>query len=185
MASADSPPPEEPTPPPLVTLATVALLIGASGMAVSLPLLASRDHLDVIAGAVGLLAGVVLVAVGILSLGVLSRSPATSRTATRVVGCLAAFLPSTVAALGWPILYFGAGMAVVLMPFVLGGCIVWAWVLSRQVADHLSELAVWPKRRFVRAVVFAGQSLSVVATGPLFGYVLGLLESMGYKIGWS
>ena len=51
--------------------------------------------------------------------------------------------------------------------------------------NSLAELAGWRRVRLVRAAVFVAQSLAVVATWPLFGYFLGMLESMGYKVGWS
>src|SRR3989442_14253900 len=64
MATADASQPDESRTTPLVTLATLALLAGAGGMAVSFLFLASRSHLDVIAGAVGFIAGGGLVAAG-------------------------------------------------------------------------------------------------------------------------
>jgi len=170
---------------PVVTLATLALLAGAGGMAVSFLFLASPSHLDVIAGAVGFISGTALVAAGLLSLAIQSRSPATSQAATHAAGCLTALLPPAVAALGWPTLYFGAGLAVLLMPLVLVACIGWAWVQSRRVAGHLSELTDWRRVWLVRVVVFMAQALAIVATRPLFAYFLNMLESMGYKVGWS
>ena len=73
-----------------------------------------------------------LVAAGLLSLAVQSRSPAISHVATHAAGCLMGLLPPAVAALGWPTLYFGAFTAVVLMPLVLVACIGWAWVQSER-----------------------------------------------------
>jgi hypothetical protein len=131
----------------MVTLATLTLLAGAGGMAISFLFLVSNNPLDVISGAVGFLAGVVMVAAGVLSLAIQSRSPATSRAATHAVGCVVGFLPPAVAALGWPTLYYGAFLAVLLMPLVLLGCILWAWVQSQNVAIHLSDLIGWRQVR--------------------------------------
>ncbi len=178
MASAHTPESIPQPAAPVVTLSALALLAGAAGMAVSFLFLASPGHLDVIAGAI-------LVAAGLLSLGVQSRFPATSQAATHAAGCLVAFLPPAVAILGWPVLYFGAFLAVLLMPLVLIGCLGWAWVQSRGVAGHLSALLGWPWVRLLRATVFAAQSALILASWPLFGYSLRLLESMGYKVGWS
>jgi len=185
MASANLPRPDEAPAAPVVTLSSLALLAGVGGMVVSFSFLASPGYLDVIAGAVGFFAGVVLAAAGLLSLAVLSRSPATSRAAVHAAGSLVGFLPPVVAALGWPVLYFGAFLAVLLMPLVLLGCIGWAWAQSPSVAGHVSALLGAPRVRLFRAAVFVTQALAVVATWPLFGYFLRMLESMGYKIGPS
>jgi hypothetical protein len=171
---------------PLVLLAAAALLAGAGGMAVSFLFLSARNHLDVIAGAVGFLAGAVLVAAGLLSLAVQSRSPAVGEAAVRIAGCLAAFLPPLAAALAWPILYFGLFLAAMpFIPLVLVGCAVWAWVVSASVAGHLSALFGWPRRGVLQGLVFALELIAILATWPLFGSLLDLLSSMGYKVGWS
>ena|SRR5438874_972827 len=170
---------------PVVTLSALALLTGAGGMAVSFLFLASPSYLDVIAGTVGFLAGAILVAAGLVSLAVQSRSPGTSQAATQAARCLVVFLPPGVAILGWPVLYFGAFLAVYLMPLVLLGCLAWAWVQSREVAGCLSELVGLRRLRLLRAAVFVTQSALILASWPLFGYSLRLLESMGYKVGWS
>jgi hypothetical protein len=154
-------------------------------MAVSFLFLASNGYLDVIAGAVGFLSGTILAVAGLLSLGVQSRSPTTSQAATHAAGCLVALLPPAVAILGWPALYFGAFLAVLLMPLVLICCLLWAWVQSRGVAEHLSALLGWPRGFLLRVIVFAVQAALILASWPLFGYSLRLLESMGYKFGWS
>ena len=185
MASSDLSQPDKPSVSPLVIISSLALLAGAGGMVVSFSFLASPNYLDVIAGAVGFLAGVVLIAAGVISLAVQSRSPATSQAATHAAGCLVAFLPPTVAALGWPALYFGLFLAVVLMPLVLVGCIVWAWVQSLDVAVHLSELFGSRRVRLFRVGVFVVQALAVLVTWPMFGCFLDQLTAMGYKIGWS
>lgn len=171
--------------PPIVTLSAFALFAGIGGMAVSFLFLTSRSHLDVIAGAVGFLGGVILVATGLLSLAVQSRSSGASQAATNVAGCMVAALPPVVAILGWPALYFGAFLAVIWMPFVMLGCIGWAWVQSRGVALHLSSVLGWRCARTLRAIVFAIQLIAILGSIPLFAYFLHLLESMGYKVGWS
>jgi hypothetical protein len=181
MATANTSAPDES---PLVNLSVLVLLAGAGGMVISFTFLASDHHLDVIAGAVGFLAGVILVAVGWLSLAVQSRSPVTSQAAIRAAGCLVGLLPPAVAALAWPTLFFGAGLAVLLMPLVLLGCLLWAWLQSPGVAGHLTEFYGSRRVRLFRAVVFVAQALAIVATWPLFGYFLRVLESMGYKFGW-
>src|SRR5712691_4340966 len=69
----------EPTLPaqkPVLVLAWLTLLAGAGGMAMSYLYLASSNHLDVLAGAAGFVAGSVLLAAGLLSITVLSRLPA-------------------------------------------------------------------------------------------------------------
>ncbi len=185
MKSIDVPQLGEPPAAPVVTISSLTLLSGAGGMVISFAFLASRDYLDVIAGAVGFVAGAVLVAAGVVSLGLQSRSPATSKTAVHTAGCLASLLPPTVAALGWPTLYFGLFLAMPLMLLVLVACIGWAWIQSRSVACHLSELLALRRVRLLRAVAFVVQSLAVLATGPLFGYFLNTLQSLGYKVGWS
>jgi hypothetical protein len=171
---------------PLVVLAAAALLAGAGGMAVSVLFLAARSHLDVIAGAVGFLAGAVLLAAGLLSLVVQSRSPSASQAAVRIAGCLAAFLPPLVAALAWPVLYFGLfllGLPLTLL--VLIGCAVWAWAMSESVASHLSALFGWSRKGVLQGLVFAFELIAILASWPLFVSLLAMLESMGYKVGWS
>ncbi len=67
-----------PAKPPLFLLAALTFVAGVSGMAVSYLYLASADHLDVIAGAAGFVAGSVLVAAGLISISVqrpVLRSP--------------------------------------------------------------------------------------------------------------
>jgi hypothetical protein len=154
-------------------------------MMVSFLYLASSSYLDFIAGAIGFLAGTILVASGLLSLGIQSRSPTTSRAATHAAGSLVVFLPPAVAILGWPVLYFGAFFAVLFMPLVLICCLGWAWLQSRGVAEHLSALLGWPTGFLLRVIVFSVQAALILASWPLFGYSLRLLESMGHKVGWS
>ncbi len=50
-----------------VTLASLSLIAGAAGMAISFLFLASNDHLDVLAGAAGFIAGSVLVGAGLIA----------------------------------------------------------------------------------------------------------------------
>ncbi|HEY7311244.1 MAG TPA: hypothetical protein VH643_17920 [Gemmataceae bacterium] len=186
MASADTRQATSPLVPPIVFLAVLAMLAGAGGMVVSFLFLASSSQLDVIAGAVGFLAGAILIAAGLLSLAVLSRSSTTSKAATHAAGCLVTLIPPTVAILGWPGLYFAVSLAVIfIMPFVLIGCVGWAWVQSRSVSEHLAALLGWRRGRFLRAAVFAVQLVIIVESWPLFGSFLRLLESLGYKVGWS
>src|SRR5258707_465545 len=136
---------------PVAVLSALTLIAGAGGMAVSFLFLASRNHLNVIAGAVGCLAGAVLYAAGHLSLAVPSRSPSASQSAVRVTSCLVGLLPPLVAVLAWPVLYFGAFVAgIFLMPIVLLCCVIWAWVASRSVAGHLSALCGWSRVGFLR-----------------------------------
>jgi hypothetical protein len=155
-------------------------------MAVSFLFLASQHHLDVFAGAAGFVAGAVLAAAGLISLAAQSRSPAEGQTGTHLAGCLLGLLPPLAAALAWPVLYFGAFMAgLLLMPLVSLACVAWAWVVSRGVAGHLSALRGWSRVGLLRGLVFALQVLAIAASWPLFGLLLDLLESMGYKVGWS
>lgn len=185
MAATDIPQLREPSAAPVVAISSLTLLSGAGGMAISFSFLASPDYLDVIAGAVGFVAGSIFVVAGVISLALQSRSPTTSQIAVHAAGCLVGFLPPTIAALGWPTLYFGLFLAVLLMPLVLIGCIWWAWGQSHSVAEHLSQLIASRRIRLIRFIIFVVQSLAIVATWPLFGYFLRTLESMGYKIGWS
>jgi hypothetical protein len=173
--------------PPVAVLSAFILITGAGGMAASFLFLASGDHLDVIAGAVGFLAGAILVAAGLLSLATQSRSQSTSHSAVRVIGCLVGLLPPLAAILAWPVVYFGAFIfgVLLLMPFVLLGCVAWAWVVSANVAYHLSALLGWPRVRILRGFVFVFQVAAILASWPLFGCLLQLFQSMGYKVGWS
>lgn len=198
MSSADPPRSETLAAAPMVVISSLTLLAGASGMVVSYSFLVSPGHLDVIAGAAGFLAGAGLAAAGVLSLAVQSRSQATSHVATNAAGCLVGLLPPAIAGLSWPALRFGiptilgtsffllgAMLAVALMPFVFVGCTIWAWIQSQSVADHLGELFASKRVRLLRVTVFTMQLLTIVATWPLFAYFLDLLESMGYRLGWS
>jgi hypothetical protein len=155
-------------------------------MAVSFLYLGSRNYLDVIAGAVGFLAGTILAGAGVLALAVQSRSPSSSLAAVRVTHCLVAFLPPAAAILAWPVLYFGAFLfGLVLMPIVLIVCISWAWVASKSVAAHLSALLGWSCVGVLRGLVFLAQLVAILGSVRVFGCLLDLLESMGYKVGWS
>jgi hypothetical protein len=172
---------------PIVVLSALTFISGVGGMAISFLFLASRNYLDVIAGTVGFLAGAVLVAAGLLSLTVQCRSPLASQSAIQVAGCLVGFLPPLVAVLAWPVLYFGAFLTgLSLIPIVLLGCVVWAWLASRSVASNLSALCGWSHAGMIlRGLVFFLQGVGILASWPLFAYLLRLLEAMGYKVGWS
>ncbi len=63
----------------LRALALLTLAAGAAGMLMSFLFLASANHLDVLAGASGFVAGAILVAAGLLSSTALSRTTAASR----------------------------------------------------------------------------------------------------------
>jgi hypothetical protein len=170
----------------MVFLSTLALLAGAGGMAISFLFLASQNHLDVIAGATGFLSGVVLVAVGLLSLSIQSRTAATSQTAVRIVRSMIGLLPPATAVLSWPILYFGAGLAMMMfIPVVLLGCVIWAGLISRTVANDLAALLGTTRVRVLWGMVFTAQLVVILVSWPLFDWFLGLIASMGYKVGWS
>ncbi len=171
---------------PNVTLPVLALLAGVGGMAVSFLFLASRHPLDVIAGAVGLIAGSILTAAGLLSLALLSRSPKVGETASHVTWCLVGFAPPLVAILSWPVLYFSLFlMALPLIVLALLCCIGWAWLASDGVAANLAVLLSWRRVRVLRFFLFTLQVVAILASWPLFVLLLDLLESMGYKVGWS
>ena len=171
---------------PIVVLSALTFISGVGGMAISFLFLASRNYLDVIAGTVGFLAGAVLVAAGLLSLTVQCRSPLASQSAIQVAGCLVGFLPPLVAVLAWPVLYFGAFLTgLSLIPIVLLGCVVWAWLASKRVASNLSALCGWSHAGIVRGFVFFLQVVCILASWLPFAYLRNLLEAMGYKVGWS
>jgi hypothetical protein len=155
-------------------------------MAVSSLYLVSRNHLDVMAGAAGFVAGAVLVAAGLLSLAVQSCSLTEGPNAIRIASCLLGLLPPLAAALACPVLYFAAGLVgICFLPFVMLACIAWAWGVSDGVAGHLSALMGWPGVGILRGVVFLLQVLGILASWPLFGYMLEWLEALGYKVFWS
>jgi hypothetical protein len=79
-------------------LALLALAAGVAGMAMSYLYLASADQLDVIAGAAGFVAGSVLIAAGLLSAAVLSRSPVAATTTVEVTPAAPALAPPSVLA---------------------------------------------------------------------------------------
>jgi hypothetical protein len=138
------------------------------------------------AGGAGFVAGAVLVAGGLLSLAILTRSPAASQPAIHLAGCLLGLLPPLAAALAWPVLYFGAFMAgLLLIPLVLLACVAWAWVVSARVAGHLSALLGWERVGTVRGLVFTLEVLAILASWPAFTLLLYLCNAMGYKVGWS
>ncbi len=170
----------------VAVLSVLTLIAGAGGMAGSFLFLASRNHLDVMAGGAGFIAGAVFVAAGLLSLVVQSRLLTERQTAIRIAGCLLGLLPPLTAVLAWPVLYFGAFIAgILLMPIVMLGCVVWAWGVSSGVADHLSALLGCSRVGALRGSVFFLQVVGILASWPLFVDLLHLLESMGYKVGWS
>lgn len=185
MASADLTQSHELPVTPVVTISVWTLFAGAGGMLVSFAFLVGGGSVDLIAGGAGFMAGAVLVAAGVISLAVLSRSPATSEAAIHTAGCLVGLLPLTVAALSWPTLWFGTLLGIILMPLILLGCIGWAWIQNRRVANHLSELFKLRRVRLLRVTLFVMQLLAIVATWPLFLYFLEILQSMGFKTGWS
>jgi hypothetical protein len=77
----------QPSGKPVLLLASLALVGGTGGMAISFLFLASMNHLDVIAGGAGFVAGSILVAAGLLSIAALSPSPvAGTRTRPPVNG---------------------------------------------------------------------------------------------------
>jgi hypothetical protein len=170
----------------VVALSVLTLAAGVGGMVVSFLFLASQNHLDVIAGAVGFVAGAILVAAGLLSLTVQRRSPSTSQAAIRITACLVGILPPAVAILAWPVLYFGLFVAgLLLIPLVLVLCAVWAWGTSGTVAQNLCALLGWNEVRATRGFVFVIQMLATLASWPIFIWFYRTLESLGYKVGWS
>jgi hypothetical protein len=177
----------------IACLGSSLIVLGTGGMAAGFLFLCSQHALDVTAGAAGFLAGTVFVAAGVVTLAVLSQSPVTRVAAAHAVGCLWGFLPPAVAILSWPALYFTVFLgACVVLPFVLVGCVIWAWRVSARVTWHLWWLLgpAGPEPPIqllggLRAVVLGFQVLGIVASWPLFGELLGWLTAMGYKVGWS
>jgi hypothetical protein len=170
---------------PIVPLASITLLAGVGGMAISFLFLASGSELDVIAGGVGFVAGAILAAAGLVSLSFQNRSHEASELATRGLRCLYGFSPSAVAIFSWPILYFGFLPAILLMPGVLLGCAIWAWPASRSVAENLVASCgrTWVRLANVSVVVI--QLSAIAGSLLLFRLLLNTLESMGIKVGWS
>lgn len=62
---------------------------------------------------------------------------------------------------------------------------IWAWLASGSVASHLSALLGLSHVGIVRGFVFSLQIAGIVASWPLFLFLLHILESMGLKVGWS
>jgi hypothetical protein len=145
-----------------------------------------KDVKDVMAGAAGFVAGAILVAAGVLSLTIQSRSAATREAAERVVRCLAVFLPPASAALVWPVAYFWVDLwCVAIMPVVLLGCVIWAGLITQGVASNLAALLGTARVRVLWAVVFAVQVVAILASWDLFGWFLQMLLLNGYHVGWS
>ena len=164
----------------IVSLSTLTLAAGVGGMAFSFLYLASSNQLDVLAGGVGFVAGSILIAAGLLSLAIQSRSPAASKVAIRVLRCFYGLLPGVVAIVAWPMLYFGLFLlGILLMPLVLIACAIWAWWGSGSVAKNLCALLGWSWIRTVHCIVFSIQLIEIAASLPLFRIMLDTLESMG------
>jgi hypothetical protein len=171
---------------PVVVLSVLVLVAGAGGMTISFLYLGSLRDSDVVAGGVGFIAGSVLLAAGLLSLAVHSRSPGVGDAASQVIRCLAGLAPPLVAAVSWPVFYFSlfiAGLPLILL--VLLACVGWAWMLSGTVAVNLAALFNRRRSWIVRGIVFVLQTLAILASWPLFRCLLDLLESMGHRVGWS
>jgi hypothetical protein len=170
---------------PILPLASITILAGVGGMAASFFFLASSSDLDVAAGAIGFVAGAVLIGGGLISLALQNRSPQASTMAKRALRCLYGLLPVVVAFLGWPILYFGTLILVIVMPVVMLVCAVWAWWGSRSVAANLAPSLGPTWVRVIHLLVFVTQVVAIAASLPVFVWLLRTLESMGYKVGWS
>jgi hypothetical protein len=169
---------------PIMPLASMTFLAGVGGLALSFLFLASNSELDVIAGGVGFVTGAILAAAGLVSLALQTRSPEASELAMRGLRCFYGFLPSAVAVLGWPILFFGFFPAILLMPGFLIGCAIWAWWGSRSVAENLiaTHWQIWI--RLAHAIVFVIQLSAIAASWPLFRLMLDTLKAMGFIVGW-
>jgi hypothetical protein len=176
----------------LAALSGLCLPAGAGGMAVSFLFLAAPSLQDTIAGAAGFVAGAVLLAGGIVGLALVHQEGAPCDPAASALNALWALLPPAVAAAGWPALYFTVGLGVlVLMPVVLGVCLVLAWPLSARAARGLGSLlgvsgeAEYGGSRSLQLLLFAGQVVSIALSWPLFSELLNMMQAMGYKVGWS
>jgi hypothetical protein len=122
---------------------------------------------------------------GLLALGSRSQSPALRFMANHLKTAMAALAPAVVATLAWPILYRksgGNGAGVALMIVALLICIAWAWVQTRWITSHLTELMGRKHERLWKSLVFAGQTVGVLASGPIFFGALSALRALNVEL---
>jgi hypothetical protein len=82
---------------PVIALASLTLIAGVSGMAISYFYLASAHHLDVMAGAAGFVAGAILVGAGLISISIQRTARlAGEQSATTAIGLAALDAPLAV-----------------------------------------------------------------------------------------
>jgi hypothetical protein len=125
------------------------------------------------------------VAFGLLALGGRSKSPALRFMANHLKMAMLALAPAVVATFAWPILYLGsprqgAGMALMIAAMLF--CITWAWVQTRWIALHLTELMGKKHERLWKTLAFTGQALGVLASGPIFFGTLLVLKAMNVDV---
>ena len=134
------------------------------------------------------LAGAAILAFGLLTVGAKSQSPALKLIANHLRMALAALAPAAVATVAWPILYLGTrrqGAGIALMLAALALCVAWAWIQTRWITRHLTELMGPRHERLWKTVTFAGQTLAVLASGPLFFGTLFVLKVLQVDIDLS
>lgn len=93
--------------------------------------------------------------------------------------------PAVVSMLAWPILYHNsrdnsAGIALMIVALLI--CIAWAWAQTRWITSHLTELMGKKHERLWKSVVFAGQTVGVLASGPIFFGALSILRALNVDL---
>ena len=99
---------------------------------------------------------------------------------------LRACIPPFVAVAAWPILYFTWFLIGLLLAFfVILACAAWAQNQSHQIAAALAPIYPNLPVGKLRRRVLTFQGIGIIGSLPLFSFFLSLLQSLGFRVGWS
>lgn len=164
-------------------LPSLAILSGMGGMTFSLVRLPYPSTNHHILEYVCLWTSVFVIVTGMVVLNRLSRSVKYQRDAELARNCFSMFSLPFAAIAGWPVLLVLLGLGVVLMFPIMIALVVMAWGKSRFVAENFCEFIHLRNRRLVQVLFFLTQSFLILASWPIFVWMVNRLEANGFRIG--
>ena len=165
-----------------VIFPSLAILSGMGGMTFGLVRLQYPSTSHHILEHVCLWTSVFVIVTGMVVINRLSRSEKYQRDAELARKCFSVFVLPFMAIAGWFVLFVLFFFGVIMMFPIMIAFVIMAWGQSRSVADSLCELIHFRKRRLVQVTLFLFQSLLILASLPIFVWILGQLEANGFRI---
>jgi hypothetical protein len=162
---------------------SLAILSGMGGMVFGLVRLQYPSTSHHILEHVCLWTSVFVIVTGMVILNRLSRSEKYQRDAELARNCFSVFVLPFMAIAGWPILFVLFVLGVVMMFPIMVAFVIMAWGQSHSVAESLCELIHFRKRRLVQVILFLFQSFLILASWPIFAWMLDRLEAIGIRVG--